>query len=151
MCWIFSFNKVAGLEAGTLLRKRIRHRCFFINFVKFLRRPLSLFYRTFYYQVHWCKLCKLWLVKFALKSSIREKWLPDTKWIDKVSSRNIIHIHKYLYIYIYINIYIYKLIYIYICIYINIIYIYIYIYTYIQISDHKWTTIFNIDNHFHSF
>ena len=31
------FNKVAGLRPATLLKKRFWHRCFPVNFVKFLR------------------------------------------------------------------------------------------------------------------
>ena len=36
-----SFNKVAGLRPATLLkkRKRLRHRCFPVDFPKFLRTP----------------------------------------------------------------------------------------------------------------
>ena len=34
-----SFNKVAGLRPATLLKQRLRHRCFPMNFVKFLRTP----------------------------------------------------------------------------------------------------------------
>ena len=37
------FNKVAGLEAATILKKRLWHRRFPVNFVKFVRTP---FYRT---------------------------------------------------------------------------------------------------------
>ena len=33
------FNKVAGLRPATLLKKRICHRCFPVNFTKFLRTP----------------------------------------------------------------------------------------------------------------
>ena len=33
------FNKVAGLRPATLLKKRLWHRCFPGNFVKFLRTP----------------------------------------------------------------------------------------------------------------
>ena len=33
------FNKVAGLRPATVLKKRLRHRCFPVNFVKFLRTP----------------------------------------------------------------------------------------------------------------
>ena len=32
-------NKVAGLRTATLLKKRLWHRCFPVNFVKFLRTP----------------------------------------------------------------------------------------------------------------
>ena len=33
------FNKVTGLRAATLLKKRLLHRCFPVNFAKFLRAP----------------------------------------------------------------------------------------------------------------
>ena len=33
------FNKVAGLWPATLLKKRLWHRCFPVNFLKFLRTP----------------------------------------------------------------------------------------------------------------
>ena len=33
------FNKVAGLRPATLLKKRLWHRCFPVNFMKFLRTP----------------------------------------------------------------------------------------------------------------
>ena len=34
-----SLNKVAGLRPGTLLKKRLRRRCFPVDFPKFLRTP----------------------------------------------------------------------------------------------------------------
>ena len=40
LCQSFFFNKVAGLRPATLLKKRIWHRCFPLNIVKFLRTPL---------------------------------------------------------------------------------------------------------------
>ena len=33
------FNKVTGLRSETLLKKRLWHKCFLVNFVKFLRTP----------------------------------------------------------------------------------------------------------------
>ena len=36
LCQSLSFNKVACLRPATLLKKRPRHRCFPVNFVKFL-------------------------------------------------------------------------------------------------------------------
>ena len=40
LCQILVFNKVAGLRPGTLLKKRLWHRCFLpVHFVKFLRTP----------------------------------------------------------------------------------------------------------------
>ena len=39
LCQSLFFNKVAGLRPATVLKKRLRHRCFPVNFVKFLRTP----------------------------------------------------------------------------------------------------------------
>ena len=35
----FFFNKIAGLRAATLLKKKLWHRCFPVNSAKFLRTP----------------------------------------------------------------------------------------------------------------
>ena len=37
LCQSLFFDKVAGLRPATLLKKRLWHRCFPVNFVKFLR------------------------------------------------------------------------------------------------------------------
>ena len=39
LCQSLLFNKVAGLRPATLLKKRLWHRCFPVNFAKFLRTP----------------------------------------------------------------------------------------------------------------
>ena len=39
LCQSLLFNKVTGLRPATLLKKRLWHRCFPVNFVKFLRTP----------------------------------------------------------------------------------------------------------------
>ena len=39
LCQSLFFNKIAGLTPATLLKKRLWHRCFPVNFVKFLRTP----------------------------------------------------------------------------------------------------------------
>ena len=39
LCQSPFFNKVAGLRPATLLKKRLWHRCFPVNFAKFLRTP----------------------------------------------------------------------------------------------------------------
>ena len=39
LCQSFSFNKVTGVRPATLLKKRLCHRCFPVNFAKFLRTP----------------------------------------------------------------------------------------------------------------
>ena len=40
LCQSLFFNEVADLRPATLLKKRLRHRCFPVNFAKFLRTPL---------------------------------------------------------------------------------------------------------------
>ena len=37
LCRNFFFNIAAGLRTATLLKKRVRHRCFPVNFLKFLK------------------------------------------------------------------------------------------------------------------
>ena len=43
LCWSHFFNEVACLGSITLLRKRLQHRCFPVNFTKSSKQ---LFYRT---------------------------------------------------------------------------------------------------------
>ena len=43
LCQVLFYNKVAGLDPATLLKKRLWYRCFPMNFAKFLRTP---FHRT---------------------------------------------------------------------------------------------------------
>ena len=38
-CQSLFFNKVVGLRPATLLKKRLWHRCFLVNFAKFSRTP----------------------------------------------------------------------------------------------------------------
>ena len=39
LCQSLFFNKVADLRSATLLKKRLWHRCFPVNFAKFLKTP----------------------------------------------------------------------------------------------------------------
>ena len=39
LCQSLFFNKVAGLRAATLLKKRLWHSCFTVTFVKLSRTP----------------------------------------------------------------------------------------------------------------
>ena len=39
LCQSLFLNKVVGLRSAILLKKRIWHRCFPVNFAKFLRTP----------------------------------------------------------------------------------------------------------------
>ena len=36
LCWSLFFNKIAGLHSATLFKKRLRHRCFTVNFTKLI-------------------------------------------------------------------------------------------------------------------
>ena len=49
MCQSLFFNKVAGLRLTTLLKKRLWHRCFPVNFAKLLRI-------SFFVEHHWWPL-----------------------------------------------------------------------------------------------
>ena len=49
------FNKVAGLRPATLLKKRLWHRCFHVNFAKFLRTP--------FFIEHICKLLLIFYIQ----------------------------------------------------------------------------------------
>ena len=45
MCQSLYLNKVAVLRPATLLKKRLWHRCFSVNFAKFLRTPFIIEHR----------------------------------------------------------------------------------------------------------
>ena len=60
LCQSLYFNKVSGLGAETLLKKRLWHRCFPVNFVKFLRTP-------FFIEHLW------WLLLFVSSISLEEQ------------------------------------------------------------------------------
>ena len=42
LCQSLFFNKVAGLRVATLLKKRLCHRYFPVNFAKFLRTTVQI-------------------------------------------------------------------------------------------------------------
>ena len=57
LCQSLFFNKVAGLRPATLLKKRLWHRCFPVNFVKFLRAPLRDCSRSYAKNPAFLKIC----------------------------------------------------------------------------------------------
>ena len=88
LCQTLFFNKVAGLRPATLLKKRLWHRYFPVNFAKFLRTPflqntcgslLLIVYPAceknplFCVQIIWCSSYS----KFST-----DKYLPKTKNIS---------------------------------------------------------------------
>ena len=59
LCQSLFFNKVAGLRPATLFKKRLWHRCFPMNFVKFLSTP-------FYIEHLWWLLLKRMRNKYSI-------------------------------------------------------------------------------------
>ena len=43
------FNKVAGLKAYNLIKKRLQHSCFPVNIAKFVRTPILKFTNVYFY------------------------------------------------------------------------------------------------------
>ena len=75
LCQSLFFNKVAGLKPATLLKKRIWHRCFPVNFEKFLRTSF------FIEHLRWLLL---WGTKYWLKSKIKSKqWFWGSAFTSK--------------------------------------------------------------------
>ena len=78
LCQRLFFNKVAGLRSATLLKKRLWHKCFPVNFVTFLSTPFlqNLFGRIF------LKLSKsINFTKFLSKTVIHFTGIPqDFTW-----------------------------------------------------------------------
>ena len=73
LCQSIFFNKVAGLSPrlspATLLKKRLWHRCFPVNFAKFLRTP---FYRILPddYFLYLIMLCSIILIQFSCLATV---------------------------------------------------------------------------------
>ena len=70
LCQSLFLNKVAGLRPASSLKKRLWHRCFPANFVKFLKTPfltehlrcLLLHWRVLFPEVSWKPICISWKV-----------------------------------------------------------------------------------------
>ena len=63
MCQGLFFGKVTGLWPATLLKKRLWHRCFPVNFVKFLQTP---FLTEHLWWLHFLTEHLWWLHRFTL-------------------------------------------------------------------------------------
>ena len=77
----FFFNKVAGLRFATLLKRRLWHRCFPVNFAKFLK--------TSFLAEHlwWLLLCLLKLIFFVVG-------IPENRPIGTRSGKSANHGRK---------------------------------------------------------
>ena len=62
LCQSLFFNKVAGLRPATLLKKVLWHRCFPVNFAKFLRTPFIIEHLWWLLLKH----CSVTLFKFLM-------------------------------------------------------------------------------------
>ena len=83
------FNKVAGLRPATLLKKSLWHRCFPVNFAKFLRKPFfkehlrwlilqfkSNMYESFIELIHKLSMCFfLPCILTYVQSSNKHHWI----------------------------------------------------------------------------
>ena len=79
LCQSLFFNKVAFKKPATLFKKRLWHRCFPVNFAKFLRTPIlknicKLLLRSHTYCRHWflhaSKISKIHYNLFTLKINV---------------------------------------------------------------------------------
>ena len=96
LCQRFVFNKVAGLKPATLLKKRLWHSCFLVNFMKILRtlflqgisggcffllqtlHETEISMSAYYYDM--CKIYKFRNITLAtVKGLIRIKFLTSDK------------------------------------------------------------------------
>ena len=93
LCRSLFFNKVAGLRPANLLKKRLWHRCFPVNFVKFLLTPILqntsgrllpcfghaqkfyishfTYHLRYYMIIDYCWSCQQLLLKLLITSYIR--------------------------------------------------------------------------------
>ena len=74
LCQSLFFKKVVGLRPATLLKKRLSHKCFPVNFVKFLRTP-------FLQNTSW-QLLLWWVTHFEKIVSDISKRLTDREGWD---------------------------------------------------------------------
>ena len=73
LCWSLFLNKVVALQPETLLKKRLRHRCFHVNFAKFSRTLSLRDCLVFYYfkrDYHYAFLS----VVFPSKTLLKRYW-----------------------------------------------------------------------------
>ena len=107
LCQGLFFNKFAGLGAATLLKKKLWHFCFPLNFAKFLRThslqntSVWLFLNLFLVCFLYFTLSKIFATKKVAsceKSWLVENWLNDLEfpqWLPNLLiARSPIPIHK---------------------------------------------------------
>ena len=100
LCQRLFFNKVVGLRLATLLKKSLWHRCFSVNFAKFLRTPLL--------QNTSGRLLLSWLqTGFRYCLNLKKIWMFHSfqEWLFSVSSKNGTHYgyNNFIYYSLYFN------------------------------------------------
>ena len=83
LCYSLIFNKVADLRSATLLRKKLWHRCFPVNFAKFTKMP---FLRK---HLWWLLLTSVLASFHPLKLRVINK---TQKMFQKQSSRGVLYV-----------------------------------------------------------
>ena len=77
LCQTLFFNKVAGLRAATLSKKRLWHRCFTVNFTKFIR--------TIFFTEHlW------WLLQIRVTNKILKCLFFSDESLDKQKTKKLL-------------------------------------------------------------
>ena len=79
LCQCLFFKKVAGLRPATLLKRKLRHRCFPVTFAKFLIRS---FYRTLPNDCLWS--CN------RLPAILESKWAFKCAYFDTQTERTLV-------------------------------------------------------------
>ena len=72
LCQSLLFNNVAGLRPATLFKKRLWHRCFPVNFAKFLRTP-------FFIEHLW------WLLLYTHSARLESEIAKHIRFFPKIS------------------------------------------------------------------
>ena len=80
LCQLLFFNKVVGMRPATLLKKRLWHSCFPVNFTKFLRTPFLTEHLWWLLLERACAMLFRWL-KFNLNlvRNFKPKWFVILK------------------------------------------------------------------------
>ena len=100
LCQSFFLNKVAGFRPATLLKKRLLHICFPVNFVKFLRTPFfieHLWWLLLHQYTQWGTsyvnlLCQIIFIKgrklwsFDKERNVLKRHINGEKYISKLKS-----------------------------------------------------------------
>ena len=83
LCQSLFFNKIAGVRPATLLKNRLWHRCFPMNFVKFLRTP-------FLKEHLWWLLLNLRLTTSTRICQLRSNLIADSRVTSEKTRKSLV-------------------------------------------------------------